>query len=79
VKKSECKCPGDTEKCCGRDVAEKAALLDKLVQKEKALGEGEGSLFADAEAREELMSNLGAIERRSQSMYAKREVFSMDL
>jgi len=77
VKKSECKCPGDTEKCCGRDVAEKAALLDRLVQKEKALREG--SLFANAEAREELMNNLGEIERRSQSMYAKREVFSMDL
>jgi len=35
VQKDECKCPATSEKCCSRDVVEKAALLDKMVATRK--------------------------------------------
>lgn len=76
VAKNECKCPGESEKCCGRDMAEKAALLDKLVKKEKMLGEG--SLFANAEERERLLEQVDSIERRYSTSFYGKQVFTMD-
>lgn len=35
--KNECKCPATSEKCCSRDVIEKAAIMDKMIAAHKEM------------------------------------------
>jgi hypothetical protein len=81
VGRNECQCPGDTDTCCRRDMLSRAALLDQLVAKEKAmLGEGK-SLFSDTSVRKALLEQVDKMDREASTSYRAsftgREVFDL--